>query len=215
MKTLLCLESSAAPTVIGIVRENQLLAEQVFTNRDEFAQTVAAVLRQANLSPRELDGIAIGIGPGSFTGLRVSLAFAKGMARGLSIPIWPVSSLKIIAAKARYETERIGVITHARRGQVHFAVCHGATLDFLDGPRVIVHEELQQLREEMSLLVGPGTKYLSEPLRNHLADLIPPDEQLHRPHSMLVAQLSREAWSGKIAPDAGALVPEYGLEFGA
>ena len=215
MKTLLCFESSAEPTVIGVVKENELLAEHVFANRDEFAQTVAQVLTQVKLNPRELDGIAIGIGPGSFTGLRVSLAFAKGMARGLSIPIWPVSSLKIIAANAWHEAERIGVISHARRGQVHFAVCHGVSLDFLDGPRVVSHEELLSLKGEMSLLLGPGVKHLSEELQATLVSLIPGDRDLHRPHASLLAQLAREAWRDKSAPDAGALLPEYGLDFGA
>ena len=215
MSVLLCLESSAEPTVIGVVRGEELQAEIVFVNRDEFAATVTAGLRQADVRPRDIAAITIGIGPGSFNGLRVSLAFAKGMARGLSIPILPVSSLKVIAANAQHETERIGVITHARRGQVHFAVCHGATLEFLDGPRVIHHAELLTLKDGMSLLMGPGVKHLAEDLRESLASCIPPDEHLHRPHSLTLARLGRDTWRDQAPPEAGSLVPEYGLEFGA
>ena len=215
MNTLLCFESSAEPTVIGIVREEALLAERVFANRDEFADTVAQLFRDMKLQPPDIEGIVIGIGPGSFTGLRVSLAFAKGMARGLSIPIYPVSSLRVIAANARQETSRIGVISHARRGQVHFALCHGASLVFLDGPRVIPHDELLSLKEEMALLIGPGVRHLNETLREQLAALIPPDEELHLPHVLQLAELARQEWKDKTAPDAGSLVPEYGLEFGA
>lgn len=215
MSTLLCLESSAEPTVIGLVRGVELLAETVFANRDEFAQTVAALLKQLDVQPRDLNTIAIGIGPGSFNGLRVSLAFAKGMARGLGIPLLPVSSLKVIAANARHEAEWIGVITHARRGQVHFAICHGATLEFLDGPRVISHADILPLKDEMSLLIGPGVKHLSEELRDSLVSCIPQDESLHRPHALTLAQLAREEWSDREPPDASRLAPEYGLEFGA
>lgn len=211
--TILCLESSAEPTVIGLVRDHILLSERVFKNRDEFADSIAVLLRESKVPPRDLNSIAIGIGPGSFTGLRVSLAFAKGMARGLSIPILPVSSLRIIAANVRHDVERIGVITHARRGQVHFAVHHGATLDFRDGPRVISHEELLPNKEEMSLLIGPGVRHLSEDLRAQLADMIPIDEDIHRPHAIKLAGLALAEWKDKIPPDASALVPEYGLEF--
>ena len=213
--TILCLESSAEPTVIGIVRGEHLVSERAFRNRDEFADSVEAMLREENLVPRELNVIALGIGPGSFTGLRVSLAFAKGLARGLDIPIWPVSSLKIIAANVRYDVERIGVISHARRGQVHFAVCHGANLSFLDGPRVVPHEALLQSKEEMSLLIGPGVKFLGETLCSKLSNLIPLDDDLHRPHSLKLAELACEEWQNRTPPNASDLVPEYGLEFGA
>ncbi len=213
--TILCLESSAEPTVIGLVRDGMLVDERVFKDRDAFADTVAAVLHDAQVAPRDLSSIAIGIGPGSFTGLRVSLAFAKGMARGAELPIWPVSSLRIIAANVQHDVERIGVITHARRGQVHFAVCHGVSLDFLDGPQVITHEELFAIREEMSVLIGPGISHLSEEMRSQLADWIPAEAESHRPFAVRLARLAVDDWQGKTPPDAGDLEPEYGLEFGA
>jgi tRNA threonylcarbamoyladenosine biosynthesis protein TsaB len=213
--TVLCLESSAEPTVIGLMRDNVLLAECLFKNRDEFADAVAAMLRDVKTAPRALQGIAIGIGPGSFTGLRVSLAFAKGIARGLSIPIWPVYSLRVIAANVQHDVERIGVITHARRGQVHFAVCHGASLEFLDGPRVIPHEELLAVKDEMSVLIGPGVRHLGDDLRGQLADWIPSEEEIHRPFAMRLAELAHREWKDKVPPVASDLEPEYGLEFGA
>jgi tRNA threonylcarbamoyladenosine biosynthesis protein TsaB len=213
--TVLCLESSAEPTVIGLARDGELLAERVFKNRDEFADGVTALLRDSKVTPRDLNTIAIGIGPGSFTGLRVSLAFAKGMARGLSIPIWPVSSLRIVAANVQGDVERIGVITHARRGQVHFAVCHGASLEFLDGPRVISHDELLMIKDGMSVLIGPGVRHLSDELRGQLADWIPGEEEIHRPFAMRLGELALKEWKDKVPPVASDMVPEYGLEFGA
>ena len=213
--TILCLESSAEPTVIGLVRDGQLVTERVFAKRDAFADEVLNMVSSSGMTPRELDAIAIGIGPGSFTGLRVSLAFAKGMARGLSIPIWPVSSLRIVAANVQHDVERIGVITHARRGQVHFAICHGNSLDFLDGPRVIPHEELLSVREQMSILIGPGVRHLSDDLRSRMADLIPEEDEIHRPSALHLAQLAAMQWGDHEPPDAGDLEPEYGLEFGA
>ena len=213
--TILCLESSAEPTVIGVVRDGQLVTERVFAKRDAFADEVLNMVSSSGMTPRELDAIAIGIGPGSFTGLRVSLAFAKGMARGLSIPIWPVSSLRIVAANVQHDVERIGVITHARRGQVHFAICHGNSLDFLDGPRVIPHEQLLSVREQMSILIGPGVRHLSDDLCSSMADLIPVDDDLHFPSALHLARLAAMQWGDHEPPDAGDLEPEYGLEFGA
>ena len=112
MSLLLCIETSADPSVAGIVRDERIVAEREIPNRDDFARTVESMLRDCNIAPREFAAIAIGCGPGSFTGLRVGYAFAKGFAFGVQIPVWPVSSLQLVAANARL-VERVTALERA------------------------------------------------------------------------------------------------------
>ncbi|MCX6601912.1 MAG: tRNA (adenosine(37)-N6)-threonylcarbamoyltransferase complex dimerization subunit type 1 TsaB [bacterium] len=212
---ILCLESSADPSVIGLVDGEDLLAERVFSERDRFADEVENILREAKVSPRRLSQIAVGIGPGSFTGLRVSLAFAKGMARALAIPIWPVSSLKVIAANLAACGQSVAVISPARRGQVHYALFDCLLLEMIEGPVVIGHAALLERLPPDAVLLGPGVTKLEENARAALSDRIPADANAHRPHARHLARLARETWQDLPPPDIGALVPEYGLDFPA
>jgi tRNA threonylcarbamoyladenosine biosynthesis protein TsaB len=214
-RVILCLESSADPSVIGLVEGEDLLVERVFSERDRFADEVEKILREAKVSPRRLSQIAVGIGPGSFTGLRVSLAFAKGMARALAIPIWPVSSLKIIAANLAACGQPVAVISPARRGQVHYALFDCLLLEMIEGPVVIGHAALLECLPPDAVLLGPGVAKLEENVRASLPERIPADANVHRPHARHLARLARETWQNVPPPDIGALVPEYGLDFPA
>jgi tRNA threonylcarbamoyladenosine biosynthesis protein TsaB len=82
---------------------------------------VARVLERAGLAPRELDAVAVGAGPGSFTGLRIGMATAKGIAFAAGIPLWAVSSLAALALGAvrRGATGVILPVLDARRGELY------------------------------------------------------------------------------------------------
>jgi tRNA threonylcarbamoyladenosine biosynthesis protein TsaB len=210
---ILCLESSADPTVVGLAFDNSDVSERVILVRDHLADEVQALLAQANIRPTVLQAIAVGIGPGSFTGLRVSLAFAKGMARALNIPIWPVDSLKIIAANAQTEDLPIVVISPARRGQAHCATFDPRTLEQIGARTIANYTDISDYAPRGTALLGSGVFKLEPDLRTKVHALIPDDPDMHRPHAAHLARLARVAWSNKTAPDFSTLVPEYGLDF--
>ncbi len=95
------------------------------------APTIAAALERAGLGPRDLDGIAVGVGPGPFTGLRVGITTARVMARALSVPVVGVCSLDALAWEVHQMlsgAEMVGdatpeflVATDARRKEVYWA----------------------------------------------------------------------------------------------
>jgi tRNA threonylcarbamoyladenosine biosynthesis protein TsaB len=211
---ILCLESSADPTVIGLVDQMGLISEVVFANRDQLADSVGELLVASGSTPKEISHIAIGIGPGSFTGLRVSLAFAKGMARALAIPIWPVSSLRVIAAALQCHWDSAAVISPARRGQAHFALFGGEAMEPMGESSVIAYEDILSHLQDDPALVGPGVAKLTDEVRRQLGGYIPLDDNLHRPHVEQLARLAREEWQEKDPPDISTLTPVYGLDFG-
>ncbi|MBI5060281.1 tRNA (adenosine(37)-N6)-threonylcarbamoyltransferase complex dimerization subunit type 1 TsaB [candidate division KSB1 bacterium] len=215
MKRLLCFDISADDGVVGISDAGAVLVERRVPKRDLFASTVEALLRELDLRARDFTGIALGNGPGSFTGLRVGLAFAKGFAYAAGLPVWPVSSLQVIAYASLGAANRIAVISPARRGRHHFAVYAGSDLAVLEGHCVIGEDDLPAMLGASTLLVGPGVLKLPPTFREQLDDHIPSVASAHQATVASIALLAQSRWEQSVNPDVYALVPDYGLDFGA
>lgn len=107
---------------------------------ESLAACVAGLFEAAPTSPDALSAIVVGLGPGSFTGLRVALAFVKGIAMGAEIPVYGVSSFALLAA-AR-PGERVEILVDAQRRELYAGVYE------VDGdgvPKSIVKEHLTAL----------------------------------------------------------------------
>lgn len=102
---------------------------------------IEKVLGEAGWSPRQLDRIAVGTGPGSFTGLRVGIALAQGIAEGLEVPLVGVGSLQALAWAAPRWDERVRVpVIDARRGELFLAAYSAAGLELL-APQVVANAD--------------------------------------------------------------------------
>ena len=123
MSVLLAIDTSAG-TSVAIVDAGRVLAERSSSGRRGHAELIgrfiADVIDDAGIVPSDVDGVAIGMGPGPFTGLRVGIAAARAFAFGIGRPVLPIASHDAVAfAQARVGTaERIVVVTDARRGEV-------------------------------------------------------------------------------------------------
>jgi tRNA threonylcarbamoyl adenosine modification protein YeaZ len=113
----------ATHTVVDARRHGELLAPGI-----------AQVLAETNTSASDLTGIAVGVGPGPFTGLRIGLMTARAMGDALAIPVTGVCTLDVIAA-AVAATEPFLVATDARRREVYWAT-YDANGVRIDGPHV-------------------------------------------------------------------------------
>ena len=100
-------------------------------HQEALAPLVQAVLRDANLKASELDGVGVTVGPGSFTGLRVGLAFAQGLGAALGRPVAGLSTLDALAASVAADGRPVAAVIDARRGQVYARLfdAAGAPLD--------------------------------------------------------------------------------------
>ena len=99
---------SVALAVDGVVAARRFLAER-FAHASGLIPAVQAVLEEAGASRDDIEGVAIGAGPGSFTGVRVAGAAAKGLASGLRVPLYATSSLRAAA----FAVETLGLGTRA------------------------------------------------------------------------------------------------------
>ena len=134
---LLGIDTATATAGIAIVdQDGRVLAEARHATAGRGADLLVAidqVCRDAAIAPADLAAIAIGAGPGSFTGLRIGMATAKGIAFAAGRPLWAVSSLAALSADAREELagQLLGVhadavicaALDARRGEL-FAGCY-------------------------------------------------------------------------------------------
>ncbi len=125
---------------------------------------VEALLGHLGLAPRDLHAVAVGRGPGSFTGVRIGVATAKGLAHGLGVPLVGVSTLDAIAHRSSGDG-LIGVVGDAMRGEIYPALYRrtGARVERLTPDRVArptdVAGEWAALGESITLLGGGLAKH--------------------------------------------------------
>jgi tRNA threonylcarbamoyladenosine biosynthesis protein TsaB len=171
-----------------------------------------AVLAEAGLSRRQLDAIAVGRGPGAFTGVRLAISAAQGIALALDLPVVPVSSLAALAQDAPAESRYILAVIDARMGEIYSGVFRrndGLPLEAL-GPEVVGTAERLVLPMQTSwTVVGTGWASYAPMLRPRLGGEPLFADGARYPQAAAVARLAlRELASGQGVPAEQAL-PVY------
>ena len=104
----------------GLISEYALNVRATHTTR--LMPALDQILKDSSIGKDQLNGIAISIGPGSFTGLRIGLATAKGLAMGLEIPLVGVSTLDALARNVPYAKYQICPILDAKKKEIYAAI---------------------------------------------------------------------------------------------
>jgi tRNA threonylcarbamoyladenosine biosynthesis protein TsaB len=118
--TILSVDTATLQAGVAVWRDGQALAERrqmVTTHSDALLAMIADAFAEAKLAPADVDAIACGAGPGSFTGLRIGLATVKGLCFALGKPLVMVSSLAALAARA--PDGRVLATLDALKGEVY------------------------------------------------------------------------------------------------
>lgn len=177
----------------------------------ELAPAIDRVFSQTGISPQDLTGIVVAIGPGSFTSLRIGLALAKGMSLALNIPIAGVPSLDVIASAQPLDERPMIAVLHAGRLRLAYAPyqVQGNAWVAQDAPMVIEAKDLVKTIESPTLVCGE----LSQEARAIIgrrwknAILAPPERCVRR--AGFLAALGWKRLAGGVSDDPVSLAPIY------
>ena len=169
---ILAFDTATDRATSALVDDGEVLGERVSLASTLLAD-LDALLRQAGAHPRDVDVLALGIGPGSFTGIRIGLAAARGLALALDVSAAGVSTLDALAAGAPGATP----VIDAKRREV-----------FVPGPRALPPAELPL--EPGTVCIGDGAVRYRQVLEEAGA-VVPPDgDERHLPRARFHAQLA-------------------------
>jgi tRNA threonylcarbamoyladenosine biosynthesis protein TsaB len=185
---MLAFDTATEVATSALVDDGEVLGERVSQARS-LLEDVDALLRQGGAHARDLDGLAVGVGPGSFTGVRIGLATARGLGLALDLRAAGVSTLHALAAGAPGAVP----VIDARRREV-FALVDGQ-------PAVFAPSELAV--EPGTVCVGDGARRYREQLEEHGAIVPPDDDERHVPRARFHAALA-----GELRP-ADEILPIY------
>jgi tRNA threonylcarbamoyladenosine biosynthesis protein TsaB len=155
----------------------------------------------------DVERLAVGVGPGGFTGLRLGIATARALAQSRGLPLVGVSSLEALAAPARRDRgEPVAAVVDARRGEVFAAEWRGAerTLE----PVAVAPADLAARLQPGTLAVGDGAVRFRDELARTGAEIPADDSALHRISALEVCRLGA---AGEPA-QRDALLPDYRRE---
>jgi tRNA threonylcarbamoyladenosine biosynthesis protein TsaB len=153
---LLALDTSTSIASVAVFDGQQVLSETTWLAGREHSTRVLieaeVALQRVERVPGELTGLVVARGPGSFTGVRVALSVAKGIAAGFGIPAWGVDSLDVLALAAAPSRLPVRAVLEAGRGRYATALYRDGRR--VGGARLATLDELIRLVTEPTAVIG-------------------------------------------------------------
>ena len=215
---ILAFETSAKAASVALHDGQKLLAESYQNTGLTHSQTLMVMaedaLKQCGKCAQDVTAVAVAEGPGSFTGVRIGVAAAKGFAWGREIPCYGISTLEAMAESLGAFQGYVCPVMDARRAQVYNALFYvnQGTISRVTPDRAIalndLSEELKNLTEPV-FLVGDGSNLCYNTLSKEVPNLILPAEHRMHQRAVGVALLAAKQAQQGIAPGGADLTPNY------
>jgi tRNA threonylcarbamoyladenosine biosynthesis protein TsaB len=190
---ILALDTATDVAASALVWDGEVLGER-FSRATTVLADLDALLRQGGMRETQVEALAVGTGPGSFTGLRIGLAAARALALALDVPVAGVSTLAALAAGAPGALP----VIDARRREV-FTLVDGE-------PRCLGPDELELAPG--AVCVGDGAVRYRALLEAAGAEVPPDDSEVHVPHARFHAELARDFGPAELVEPLYLRVPD-------
>lgn len=178
MANLLIIDASSSLCSVSVVVGEQSFHQAEIQPRrhaQRLLPMINEVLLEAGLMRQQLDGVAFGRGPGSFTGIRIAISLVQGISLGLDVPVFGVSSLEMLAAASKINTgEEVVAVLNAHMGEVfwgRYRITHGVA-ECVGDERVGSPERCAEaLAQFTGHVVGNGVKLLPDVVRSRITNI--------------------------------------------
>lgn len=215
MPTILQIETSSTNTSVVLTKNGKVIGVKEqdssgYSHEKLLHPFIEEVLQQGGIALNEIDAVAIGTGPGSFTGLRIGVAAAKGLCFALDVPLIAVPTMELLARQVTTPVDRIIPIVDARRMEVYTAIYDKDYKELTPTYAKILDEDAYDDIENLSLVfVGSGARKLKE-LRAYKNAVFLTDSQ---PSALEMTMSALERFKAKIWEDTAYFEPFYLKDF--
>ena len=215
---LMAFETSAKAGSVALHDGEKLLGQSVCNTGLTHSQTLMVMgsdlLKNTGLTPQNVTAVAVAAGPGSFTGVRIGVAAAKGFAWGAELPCCGVSTLEAMAESLGIYQGYVCPVMDARRSQVYNALFYvncGEIRRVREDRAIALADLAEELKnlEGPIFLVGDGSNLTYNTLREQIGELVlPPEHRMHQRATGVALVAEKKIAAGETC-DANALTPNY------
>ena len=217
---ILALDSSGAVASVAVFCDGRIRGEYSLKHKLTHSQTIMPMMeemcKRAEYDIAATDVIAVAAGPGSFTGLRIGAAAAKGMAFALGVKIMPVPTLEGLSYRFWGVPSLICPMMDARRSQVYSGIYRfegGSLKTVREGEALALEEQLKRLKaaEGEVVFLGDGVDVHLDAIRNSLGDrcVIAPGHRRYQSAACIAQYAADKLTEGVPAVAAEDFAPEY------
>jgi tRNA threonylcarbamoyladenosine biosynthesis protein TsaB len=213
---ILALDTATERGSLALVADEKVLRVYVLESHDSYLTRlmpeVAALLTATGKALTDLAAVAVSLGPGNFTGLRIGVATAKTLAWSLKCPLVAVPTMEVLAAQFPFYPHPIGVVMDAKRGEVFWGLfaCPEDQPQVLEGPLRLAAADLPPRLPRPMLLTGPGLEVHLGVLTPHLSpEIVLAPQELRWPLAPTLARLARQRLEQGQTANPAQLVPTY------
>jgi Inactive homolog of metal-dependent proteases, putative molecular chaperone len=219
---LLAVDTSTSVESVAVLDGGELLSERVVVVREthnrRLLATIDRTISDAGVSLKDIETFAVGVGPGSFTGIRIGITTIKALAWSLGKPVVGISSLDALAAPFSFGKVHICPMIDARKREVYYAFYEAdGSGDFrresmykVGAPSIVEHEIVEKGIKEI-VLCGDGWKiYKGHFFQSLNCRIVDPPEVFHSIRASFIGMLAWKHLSSGISPSSPfELVPFY------
>ena len=215
---ILAFETSAKAASVALMEKGKLLGESYqntgLTHSQTLLQMAEDLLKTCGKTPADVTAVAVASGPGSFTGVRIGVAAAKGFAWGSEIPCVGVSTLEAMAENLGAWDGTVVPTMDARRSQTYTAIFraeNGKLKRMIDDCAISYAELGEKLNycKKPIFLVGDGAQLCYNTLNEVVPGLVLPPEHHRHQRAAGVALVAEKVLATGERPDGGSMSPNY------